>query len=88
MVSFETPPKLVKDSVTTAVAVSPAVTEAVDEEIASEGPVMIALEGPAERTPNPKAATNASAIRLKVVLIDISFLSIVVRETISLAALR
>jgi len=49
---------------------------------------MTALEGPDARTPNPRAATTASATRLKVVLLDICFLSIVVTETFSVAALR
>jgi hypothetical protein len=36
-----------------------------------------ALEGATERTPRPKAATVTSARRLKVVFVDICFLSIV-----------
>jgi len=51
-------------------------------------PVTTADEGPTDRTPKPSAATTASAIRLKVVLLDICFLSIVVTETFSVAALR
>jgi len=51
-------------------------------------PVTVAEEGATERTPKPIAATTASAIRLKVVLLDICFLSIVVTETFSVAALR
>jgi hypothetical protein len=35
-----------------------------------------ALEGTTESIPNPKAATATSAIRLKVVFVDICFLSI------------
>jgi hypothetical protein len=49
---------------------------------------MTAFEGAEARTPNPNAATTASAIRLKFVLLDICFLSIVVTETFSVAALR
>jgi len=45
-------------------------------------------EGPEAITPNPNAATTASAMRLKVVLLDICFLSIVVTKTFSVAALR
>jgi len=78
----------VKVTVITAVAVSPAVTEAVAAEIAIVGPEITADEGPEARTPNPRAATTASAMRLKVVLLDICFLSIVVTETFSVAALR
>jgi hypothetical protein len=35
-----------------------------------------ALEGATDRTPRPKAATATSAMRLKVVFVDICFLSI------------
>jgi len=82
-------PILVKLRERTAVAVSPAVIAAVPEEILNVAPVWIAaFDGPEANTPNPSAATTASAIRLKLVLLDICFLSIVVTRTIPVAALR
>jgi len=47
-----------------------------------------AFEGATERTPSPNAATATSAMRLKVVFVDILFLSVVVMKTFSMAALR
>jgi len=47
-----------------------------------------ALEGATARTPRPNDATATSAIRLKVVFVDILFLSVVVMKTFSMAALR
>jgi len=49
---------------------------------------IVACEGIAVRNPRPKAAAATSAVRLIVVLVDIYFLSIVVTETFSMAALR
>jgi hypothetical protein len=81
--------RLVKVAVKTAVAVSPALIDAVPEAMLKVAPAWTAaFEGPDARTPNPSAATIASAIRLKVVLLDICFLSIVVTKTFSVAALR
>jgi len=48
----------------------------------------VANEGATERTPRPNAATATSAMRLKVVFVDILFLSVVVMKTFSMAALR
>jgi hypothetical protein len=73
------------------VAVSPAVAVAVAEEPVAKAMVFdngAALDGPEARTPNPSAATTASEMRLKLVLLDICFLSIVVTGTIPVAALR
>jgi len=47
-----------------------------------------AVEGTTERIPRPNDATATSAIRLKVVFVDILFLSVVVMKTFSMAALR
>jgi hypothetical protein len=47
-----------------------------------EAELRIALDGPDDRTPNPNAATNASAMRLNDVdLLVICFLSLVVKKT-------
>jgi hypothetical protein len=78
---------LMKVLVTVTVRVSPTATVPVEALTVSVSSIA-ALEGPEARTPNPKAATTASAIRLKVVLLDIIFLSIVALKTISKAALR
>lgn len=67
---------------------SPEAVEPVPAAIVNVAFAIVALLGPDARTPNPRAATTASAIRLKVVLLDICFLSIVVTETFSVAALR
>jgi hypothetical protein len=45
-----------------------------------------AVEGDTESAPNPNATTSASAMRLKLVFVDISFLSKVVPETFSSTA--
>jgi len=47
-----------------------------------------AEDGATERSPKPRAATATSAMRLKVVFVDILFLSVVVKRTFLLAALR
>jgi hypothetical protein len=60
-----------------AVFVSPVVWVAVAEERVSESAFTTALEGATERTPRLKAATATSATRLKVVFVDMCFLSIV-----------
>jgi hypothetical protein len=54
----------------------------------SVSPVIAAVAGAKDRTPNPNAATTTSAMRLKVVFVDILFLSVVVMKTFSMAALR
>jgi cytoskeletal protein RodZ len=60
-----------------AVDVSAVVCAAVAEETTKESAFTTALEGAIERTPRPKAATATSATRLKVVFVDMCFLSIV-----------
>jgi len=50
--------------------------------------LIAADEGATEKTPRPNAATATSAMRLKVVFVDILFLSVVVKRTFLLAALR
>jgi len=60
-----------------AVSVSPVSWAAVVAESVSESACDAACEGATERTPRPKAATATSATRLKVVFVDICFLSIV-----------
>ncbi len=50
--------------------------------------ITAAFDGATERTPRPKAATATSAIRLKVVFVDIYFLSIVELRTIRGSALE
>ena len=47
-----------------------------------------ALDGTAESSPSPTAATATSATRLNVVFVDIIFLSIVTFETFSTVALK
>jgi hypothetical protein len=47
-----------------------------------------AFDGATEKTPRPNTATATSAMRLKVVFVDILFLSVVVMKTFSMAALR
>jgi hypothetical protein len=60
-----------------AVAVSAVVCAAVVDETVNESAFTTALEGATDRTPRPKAATATSAMRLKVVFVDMCFLSIV-----------
>ena len=48
--------------------------------------ITAAFDGATERTPRPKAATATSAIRLKVVFVDICFLSVVELRTIRISA--
>ena len=48
--------------------------------------LLAALAGATDKTPAPKAATATSAMRLKIVLLDISFLSLVVNKTFSFTA--
>jgi len=67
---------------------APTVCVAVVAEIVNESELIVALDGVMERTPSPNAATATSAIRLKVVFVDILFLSVVVMKTFSMAALR
>jgi len=71
-------------------AVSPTDTDALDAESVKVSSVELiaADEGATERTPRPNAATATSAMRLKVVFVDILFLSVVVMKTFSMAALR
>jgi hypothetical protein len=74
----------VKFTVAVTEAVSPwaTVAELALNESVEVAALKIALEGPVDRTPNPNAATNASAMRLNDVdLLVICFLSKVVLET-------
>ena len=71
------------------VAVSPNVIEEELELKVRVSPITEAFAaGATERTPRPNAATATSAMRLKVVFVDILFLSVVVMKTFSMAALR
>ena len=65
-----------KEWVRTAVADSPSVIESVAASIVSEFAITVEEDGTTESIPNPKAATATSAMRLKVVFVDICFLSI------------
>ena len=47
---------------------------------------VVALAGDTDKTPAPKAVTATSAIRLKIVLFDIFFLSLVEFEYFSISA--
>ena len=80
----------INDCVTVTEAVSPAeiADEVADTVKVSELATIAADEGATERTPRPNAATATSAMRLKVVFVDILFLSVVVMKTFSMAALR
>jgi hypothetical protein len=71
-------------------AVSPIATDALAAESVRVSSVALiaAEEGATERTPRPNAATATSAIRLKVVFVDICFLSVVDIETFPISALR
>jgi hypothetical protein len=75
-----------KDTVALTVTAVPTVVEAVAAERASVSACTAAFEGATERTPRPKAATATSATRLKVVFVDICFLSIVDPRTIRRSA--
>jgi hypothetical protein len=70
------------------IAASPTVVEPVPAAIVMDDATIVADDGPEARTPSPREATTASAMRLKVVLLDICFLSIVVTKTFFVAALR
>jgi len=65
-----------KEWVRTAVADSPSVIESVAASIVSEFAITVAEDGTTESIPNPNEATATSATRLKVVFVDICFLSI------------
>ena len=60
-----------------AVDVSLSFIEAVADEMVRVSAEVAAVEGTTDITPNPNAATVTSAMRLKVVFVDICFLSIV-----------
>jgi len=74
----------------TAVLVSPDTAVADDAESVIEVVALgtDAVEGVDAITPNPSATTTLNAMRLKVVFVDILFLSVVVMKTFSMAALR
>jgi hypothetical protein len=71
-----------------AVKVSAVVCEAVAEETVRLSALIAAFEGTELSTPRPNAATATSAMRLKFVVVDICFLSIVVSKYFLEAALR
>jgi hypothetical protein len=77
-----------KRTVAVTVAVSPTSAVAVDELKVMDLVNKVALELGADMSPNPSAATNPSAVRLKNVFVDIYFLSLVVHETFSHTAGR
>jgi hypothetical protein len=52
------------------------------------GTTFVAFDGTVAIRPNPNAETATSAMRLRVVFVDICFLSLVVNETFSLTAGR
>jgi len=68
--------------VSVVLAVSPKATVVVAAESVKVGLRTTALEGATDITPKPNAATVTSAMRLKVVFVDICFLSIVDSRTI------
>jgi hypothetical protein len=68
--------------VTLVVTAVPTVVEPVADESVIVSACTAAFEGATERRPRPKAATVTSATRLKVVFVDICFLSIVDPRTI------
>jgi hypothetical protein len=74
--------------VTVRVTESPGLIDVALADTVKVSSVTAADEGATERTPRPNAATATSAIRLKVVFVDILFLSVVVKRTFPLAALR
>jgi len=89
MKPFVEPRFEVNSTVAVIVAVSPTCTEAEEAlkvRVSALPPALAA--GATERTPRPNAATATSAMRLKVVFVDILFLSVVVMKTFSMAALR
>jgi hypothetical protein len=71
-----------------AVYVSAVVCVAVVADKASRSELITACDGTELSTPRPKAATATSAMRLKFVVVDICFLSIVVSKYFLEAALR
>jgi hypothetical protein len=71
-----------------AVAVSLVVCDAVDADRVNKSELITACDGTEDKTPSPSAATATSATRLKFVVVDICFLSIVVSKYFLEAALR
>jgi hypothetical protein len=79
------------ETVTTAdvaVYVSAVVCDAVADDNVTVSALIAAVVGTEDRTPRPSAATATSAMRLKFVVVDICFLSIVVSKYFLEAALR
>jgi len=64
----------------------PTAGAAIDTAVTSAASPSAAFEGIAESNPKPKAETATSAIRLRVVFVDICFLSLVVKKTFSFTA--
>jgi hypothetical protein len=62
---------------------SPSATDVADGVPKVRTSSVTAVDGDTENAPNPNATTSASARRLKLVFVDISFLSKVVLETFS-----
>jgi hypothetical protein len=82
-------PKNVKVAVAlVAVEVSAVVCDAVVADKVSKSWLITACDGTELSTPRPNAATATSAMRLKFVVVDICFLSIVVSKYFLEAALR
>jgi hypothetical protein len=71
-----------------AVNVSAVVCAAVADDSVTESALIAACDGTELSTPRPNAATATSAMRLKFVVVDICFLSIVVSKYFLEAALR
>jgi hypothetical protein len=69
-----------------AVPTLPTAGAAIDTAVTSAASPSAAFEGIAESNPKPKAETATSAIRLRVVFVDICFLSLVVKKTFSFTA--
>jgi hypothetical protein len=77
------PTAKIPDVVTVVVAAVPCTTAAVAADSVVDTPAgAAAFEGATDITPKPNAATVTSAMRLKVVFVDICFLSIVDSRTI------
>jgi hypothetical protein len=71
-----------------AVYVSAVFWAAVADDSVTASELIVACDGTELSTPRPNAATATSAMRLKFVVVDICFLSIVVTEYFSVAASR
>jgi hypothetical protein len=86
--SFVLPKNETVTTADVAVYVSAVVCDAVADDKVTESALIAAFEGTELSTPRPNAATATSAMRLKFVVVDICFLSIVVSKYFLEAALR